>query len=396
MTSKLTEFSELRLSQARRIVHYCFIFNGFSIGIYIARIPDIRDYFTLTNAELGFILFTSSIGILFSMKPAGALSAKYGSARVVLHATWLYGLSTIIVGFLFSVTWFVIAMFFSSFLVAVHDISMNSHAAAIEKISKKSIMNSFHARFSMGGLTGAGLGGIFSQLNVSYLSQNILIACISVLSLPYLKKYLLPGGVDIHIKNNVKSKSERERPHIFWYLGLLGFGAAVCEGAAADWGSILLRDTWQTAPFISTIPFIAFSAAMVIGRLKGDQITDRFSREVVVRFGGYIAGFGLIFGLIIGEPIGITLGWIFLGIGMSVVIPTIFSAAGEIASNRFAGQIAPSQAVAIAGGISYAGFMIGPPLLGVISDYTSLRWSLLIPAAVAISMGLSARLVRSS
>jgi MFS family permease len=117
---------------------------------------------------------------------------------------------------------------------------------------------------------------------------------------------------------------------------------------------------------------------------------------VVVRFGGYIAGFGLIFGLIIGEPIGITLGWIFLGIGMSVVIPTIFSAAGEIASNRFAGQIEPSQAVAIAGGISYAGFMIGPPLLGVISDYTSLRWSLLIPAAVAISMGLSARLVRSS
>jgi MFS family permease len=396
VTNQLTEFTELRLGKARRIVHYCFIFNGFSIGIYIARIPDIRDYFSLSNAQLGLILFTSSIGILFSMKPAGALSARFGSARVVLHATWLYGLSTIFVGFLFSVTWFIVTMLFSSFLVAVHDISMNSHAAAIEKISKKSIMNSFHARFSMGGLFGAGLGGLFSQLDVSYLSQNILIAIISVCSLPFLIKYLLPAEVDIQTKIKTKEKSERERPHIFWYLGLLGFGASVCEGAAADWGSILLRDTWQTAPFISTIPFIAFSAAMVIGRLNGDRITDRFSRELVVKFGGYISGFGLTLGLIIGRPIGITLGWIFLGIGMSVVIPTIFSAAGEIANSRFVGHIAPSQAVAIAGGISYAGFMIGPPLLGLIADYTSLRWALLIPAAVAFAMGFSARLVRSN
>lgn len=365
------------------------------MGLFVSRLPDIRNYFGLTNAQLGLVTFIGSLGIFFAMKPAGHLAAKYGSSRVLVHATWLYGLSTILLGLLLSVPWLIGTLFLTGFLVAVHDIAMNSHATAVERISNKSLMNSFHARFSVGGLVGAAIGGTFSQLEITYLTQALMLAAVSICSVPILNKYLLPPEIDIHTEE-VAAKEDRERPHIFYWLGLLGFAASVCEGAAADWGAILLRDTWQVSPFVSTIPFIAFSAAMVIGRLSGDRITDKFSREAVVRVGGYIAGIGLAAGLIIGKPLGVTLGWIFLGIGVSVIIPSLFSAAGEIARTRFVGHIAPSQAVAIVGGVSYAGFLVGAPLLGFLSDYLTLRWSLLVPAAAAILMGIFAKLVRSN
>ena len=395
MTNLALDLSAKKVTQARWIIYFAFVYNGTSMGLFVSRLPDIRNYFGLTNAQLGLVTFIGSLGIFFAMKPAGHLAAKYGSSRVLVHATWLYGLSTILLGLLLSVPWLIGTLFLTGFLVAVHDIVMNSHATAVERISNKSLMNSFHARFSVGGLVGAAIGGTFSQLEVTYLNQALMLAAISIGSVPILNKYLLPPEIDIH-SEEVVAKEDRERPHIFYWLGLLGFAASVCEGAAADWGAILLRDTWQVSPFVSTIPFIAFSAAMVIGRLSGDRITDKFSREAVVRVGGYIAGIGLAAGLIIGKPLGVTLGWIFLGIGVSVIIPSLFSAAGEIARTRFVGHIAPSQAVAIVGGVSYAGFLVGAPLLGFLSDYLTLRWSLLVPAAAAILMGIFAKLVRSN
>ena len=395
MTNLALDLSAKKVTQARWIIYFAFVYNGTSMGLFVSRLPDIRNYFGLTNAQLGLVTFIGSLGIFFAMKPAGHLAAKYGSSRVLVHATWLYGLSTILLGLLLSVPWLIGTLFLTGFLVAVHDIAMNSHATAVERISNKSLMNSFHARFSVGGLVGAAIGGTFSQLEITYLTQALMLAAVSICSVPILNKYLLPPEIDIHTEE-VAAKEDRERPHIFYWLGLLGFAASVCEGAAADWGAILLRDTWQVSPFVSTIPFIAFSAAMVIGRLSGDRITDKFSREAVVRVGGYIAGIGLAAGLIIGKPLGVTLGWIFLGIGVSVIIPSLFSAAGEIARTRFVGHIAPSQAVAIVGGVSYAGFLVGAPLLGFLSDYLTLRWSLLVPAAAAILMGIFAKLVRSN
>ena len=395
MTNLALDLSAKKVTQARWIIYFAFVYNGTSMGLFVSRLPDIRNYFGLTNAQLGLVTFIGSLGIFFAMKPAGHLAAKYGSSRVLVHATWLYGLSTILLGLLLSVPWLIGTLFLTGFLVAVHDIAMNSHATAVERISNKSLMNSFHARFSVGGLVGAAIGGTFSQLEITYLTQALMLAAVSICSVPILNKHLLPPEIDIHTEE-VAAKEDRERPHIFYWLGLLGFAASVCEGAAADWGAILLRDTWQVSPFVSTIPFIAFSAAMVIGRLSGDRITDKFSREAVVRVGGYIAGIGLAAGLIIGKPLGVTLGWIFLGIGVSVIIPSLFSAAGEIARTRFVGHIAPSQAVAIVGGVSYAGFLVGAPLLGFLSDYLTLRWSLLVPAAAAILMGIFAKLVRSN
>jgi MFS family permease len=86
--------------------------------------------------------------------------------------------------------------------------------------------------------------------------------------------------------------------------------------------------------------------------------------------------------------------WFTIGVGMALVIPMVFSLAGEIARERFVGRIAPSQAVAMASGISYAGFMVGPPIMGFIAEVITLRWAMLVPAFLAILLAFGSRRIK--
>jgi MFS family permease len=219
----------------------------------------------------------------------------------------------------------------------------------------------------------------------------LIAASLYLVVLPWMSRAMLPPSADIH---EIVKEPGRERPWIFYALGILGLFSTIGEGAAADWGAVLLRDDWKATPFVASIPYIVFSALMVAGRLSGDRLTDRRSREWVVRTGGYTAGFGLLAGLAIGGPVGVTLGWAFLGAGVSVAIPSVFSAAAQIANHRFVGHVSPASAVAIVGTVSYAGFLGGPPTLGFLADAIGLRWAMLVPAVLALMIGVFARLVR--
>ncbi len=392
MTS--TEVAPSVLNRARWAVYVSFITNGFLWGAFVPRFPEVKSLFHLTNSQFGLALLVGSIGILLAMKPSGTIVGRYGSARTLQITTALFGASMIATGFLLSVPYFVVTLFIVGVLIATHDIAMNSQAALIERVSAKSLMNGFHARFSFGALLGAAFGATCAQLDVPILTEMIFVVTLAWLTIPFLRSALLDKSFEPQDEPREPGE-HRERPHIFWWLGILGFCASVCEGAASDWGAVLLRDTWHVAPFIAGLPYVMFSATMVIGRFSGDRVTDTFSREWVVRWGGFTAGSGLIVGLLIGGAVGVTVGWTLLGLGVSIAIPSIFSAAGEIASNRFVGHVSPAQAVAIVGGVSYAGFLIGPPLIGMLADVLSLRWAMLVPAILALIMGSVARIARA-
>lgn len=381
------------LDRARYALYCTFIVNGFTWGSYVPRIPDIKAHFGLTNSALGLTLLSAALGVLVALRLSGKWSARFGSAAVVVWAQAAMAALFVSVGTLASYAWFVGSLVALGFAATVQDVAMNTHGATVERMSQRSLMNGFHARYSLGGLAGAGYGALCAQLGVALLPQTAAAAVLYLAVLPWQRASMLPPHADRHVAD-IEPEGERERPWIFYALGLLGLCSTLGEGAAADWGAVLLRDTWGTTPFVASLPYIAFSALMVTGRLLGDRLTDRHSREWVVRTGGLTAGMGLVTGLAIGGPIGITLGWALLGAGVSVAIPSVFSAAAQIASHRFAGHVTPSAAVAIVGTVSYAGFLGGPPTLGFLADAVGLRWAMLVPAAMAVIMGLSARLVR--
>ena len=197
-----------------------------------------------------------------------------------------------------------------------------------------------------------------------------------------MKEFWLPASADIHERIKETASGKRKRPTLFIVLGLIGLAEQIGEGASGDWGGVLSKNTFHASPFISTLPYIFFSAAMVLGRFNGDRIAGKIGNQKTLVIGGSLAGIGLTAGILIGHSYGVIAAWTIVGLGVSVAIPILFSAVGSLATHKYPGVIAPSEGVAMVSGIAYFGFIVGPPLMGFVADQITLRWAMLIPAAL--------------
>ena len=384
MSKNISEDFMHSLRRAKLATIIAFIFNGFALGTLIARIPDIKKSLFLTNSQVGISLLLIAIGVFAALKPAGKLCAKFGSRPIIVIGTVAISVATVAIAFSNTLIELRVALFLLGYATATHDIAMNAHAVTLEKKSSKRMMGFFHANFSIGTLFGGLFGGLCSQFKISLLIQELSISVVYLIALVFIRNLYLPASADIHIEeeNFVKSKS----PGIFWILGLFGLCAAMGEGAAGDWGGVLARESFNASPFVSTLPYIVYSLMMVVGRLSCDRLATRFGSANAIRGGGFISGTGLAIGLIIGNTGGVIFGWFCIGLGLSIVMPLIFSAAGELAHGKYNGQVAPSVAVARVSGTAYFGFMVGPPLIGFISDHIELRWSMLLVVGLSYLM----------
>ena len=223
----------------------------------------------------------------------------------------------------------------------------------------------------------------------------MLLVCMAVaVNVTINNRRFLPASEDKHVyEEGVKQK--KKKPRLILIMGLLGLAGSIGEGSAGDWGGGLARETFNASHFVGTLPFIAYSFTMVLGRFFGDQLATRFGASRILKVGGVIGGVGLATGLFIGGSAGVIFGWFLFGIGLSTVIPLLFSAAGAMANKRFQGEISPAEAVARISGISYFGFIVCPPLMGFLADIVTLRWAMLVPALLAIIISASSRIFTS-
>lgn len=369
-------------------MRFAFLANGVALGSFIARIPDYKSTLQISDGRLGWALIFGSLGVVLSLALAGRAAARYGSRPVILISTVLVGLFIPGVGLLTNVWVFSLALFFWGFSLGFHDISLSSHGVGLEQRSSTKMLSTMHAMYSLGSIIGVGVGGVFAQVGVTSFRHLTLIGFLIVLTSIVIRNSLLPADFD---KSTVERKHRRKkRPAIIWVLGLLGVCAAIAEGTASDWGGVLARDTYDASPFVSSLPYALFSAIMVIGRLNGDRLSGRFGTRNILIIGGFIAGTGLATGMFIDNLFGVFFGWFCLGLGVSAVIPLLMSLAGEIASEKYEGTIAPSEAVAMVAGISYVAFLAAPPVIGFLSDAITLRLAVLVPAGLAILMAVGA------
>jgi MFS family permease len=386
--------SQLRqYSRARIAITTAFIVNGTTAGAFYARVPDFKRELGVTNSALGFALLCIAIGVLIGLGFSGRQSAKRGSAPVTHYATYALGLSLLLVGPVLNYATLCLAFVVFGACLSTQDVAMNSHAIVLEHEADKRYMSTFHAMFSVGALSGGVLGGFLAQQNKTIMWQCAFLTMLIFIANFSVRNMFLPADLD---KHPLEGKKKIKKPKLFLIVGLLGTCAAVGEGSAGDWGAILARDTFDATPFVSTLPYICFSAAMVIGRLFGDRAASKYGPMNLIVGGGLIAGIGLGGGLLVGGIGGVIFGWLAAGIGLSTVIPMLFSQAGEIAKTRFEGQLAPSEGVAMVSGIAYFGFLVGPPTLGFLGDAVGLRWAMLVPAVLALVMALGSRPVLGS
>jgi MFS family permease len=370
-----------------------FIINGATVGAFYARIPDFKKQLDVSNSALGFALLCVAIGVLIGLGFSGRQSALRGSAPVTHYATYALAISLLIVGPVVNFPTLCLSFVVFGACLSTQDVAMNSHAIVLEHEADKRYMSTFHAMFSLGALSGGILGGYLAQLEKTIMWQCAFISMLIFLANFAVRNMFLPAELD---KHSFEGKKKIKKPKIFLIVGLLGTCAAIGEGSAGDWGAILARDTFDATPFVSTLPYICFSAAMVIGRLFGDRAASKYGPMNLIVGGGLIAGIGLGGGLLVGGIGGVIFGWLAAGIGLSTVIPMLFSQAGEIAKTRFEGQFAPSEGVAMVSGIAYFGFLVGPPTLGFLGDAVGLRWAMLVPAVLALIMALGSKPVLGS
>jgi len=384
---------DLTLRRARIAVTITFITNGFTAGTFVARIPDFKRILEISNGTLGSSLLFVSIGVFLALRPAGKSAARHGSKPVVFWATLALAIACVLVGLLLSLQWFWISLFLLGYSIATQDVAMNAHAVLVEQRAGRRLMSAFHGMFSVGTLIGGILGGLFSQWEITPLNQSLVLMVIYIAAAFVVRPMYLPAEAD---KHDFSAGPRAKHPFIFWILGFFGLFAAISEGAAGDWGGVLARDAFGATPFISTLPYIVFCTAMIIGRFSGDYLAHRFGASLVIASGGIISGTGLTIGLIVGRIPAIMVSWFLLGIGLSVVIPLMFSAAGTLATKKYAGVIAPSEAVAKVSGVSYFGFVLGPPMIGFIADLIELRSTLFLIAAFSYLLIFASRFAKEA
>jgi len=382
--------AQSELTRARLATTLAFMMNGFSVGILVSQLPDYKFHLKISNGALGTALFLMAAGVLSALGPSGRWSAKHGSAKVTILGSLATIISLPLVGLSFNYISFCITLYFFGYAIAFQDVAMNTHAVTLEQRFKRRVMSTFHALYSVGALLGSACGGAMAQFHVKVIIQELLVALLFIVVLFFMKSRFLPASSD---QQEPRKHKRPKRPTIFWVMGLLGMSASIGEGSAGDWGGVLARTTFHSSPFIGTLPFICFSTTMVTGRFLGDRLAHRYGPGKLLFAGGLCAGIGLGTGLLIGGIGGEIFGWTFLGAGMCIVIPMIYSEAGTIAIHKFSRTIAPSEAVATVSGISYFGFVVGPPLMGYISEAITLRWAMLVPAALGLALAAGSRYV---
>ena len=381
------------ISRARLGVILSFLTHGFISSSFFARIPDYKARLELSNTVLGFCLLASSAGVLAALGPVGRLAAQRGSSPVLTKSSYLLVFIAPFVGLSFNAISFALILFLFGVAIAAQDVAMNTHGVTLEQKSGARFMGRFHAFWSVGALLGAITGGVFAQLEVNE-SIHALIVSAGVLALVITNnRRYLSGDEDKHVyEENVKKK---RTPRLIYIMGLLGLAGSIGEGSAADWGGVLARETFGASQFVGTLPYIAYSFTMVVGRFYGDQLATKFGARRILKVGGLLGGAGLAGGLIVGGTSGVIVGWFLFGLALSTVIPLLFSAAGSMANKRFQGTISPAEAVAKISGISYFGFIVGPPLMGFLADVLTLRWAMLVPATLAVIISASSRIFKS-
>ena len=381
------------ISRARLGVILSFLSHGFISSSFFARIPDYKARLELSNSVLGLCLLASSAGVLAALGPVGRLAAQRGSSAVLTKSSYLLVFVAPFVGISYNAISFAAILFLFGVAIAAQDVAMNTHGVTLEQKSGARYMGLFHAFWSVGALLGAITGGVFAQLAVSeFIHALIVSAAVLALVISNNRRYL-PGDEDKHIYE--ESVKRKKTPRLIYIMGLLGLAGSIGEGSAADWGGVLARETFGASQFVGTLPYIAYSFTMVVGRFYGDQLATKFGARRILKVGGLLGGAGLAGGLIVGGTTGVIVGWFLFGLALSTVIPLLFSAAGSMANKRFQGTISPAEAVAKISGISYFGFVVGPPLMGFLADVLTLRWAMLVPAVLAVIISASSRIFKS-
>jgi MFS family permease len=372
--------------------------NFFILGVVLstwgARLPAIKAALHLSNGRLGLALFAAPAGSVLTLALSGRITDRFGPLLVVRVAGLLVASSLVIIGLARNLAEFMAALAYAGAVGGLLDVSMNAAGSRLEAAYGRPILSSFHAGFSIAGLAGAGLGGLFAALSLGPLPNFVTAAAgLAVLSVAAGRRIVLPpaaapqtepSGSAAHSDRQARA---RQISVLIWVMGLLALCGQLGEGSANDWSAVYLHTTLGSPAGVAVLALAAFSITMAAGRVAGDRLAARFGPVRLVRVSGLIAGLGLAAGLLVRNPAAAIAGFALLGAGQAGIFPQIVSAAARLDpahAGRNIGRVCM---------VSYTGLLCGPVVIGAVAGGAGLRAALLIPAALSLVVAAFATVV---
>jgi fucose permease len=378
-----------------------FFFMGVVSMAWVARIPEIRDANGLNNGQLGLILIASTIGAIIGAQLTGRLVHSYGTKAVIRIAIIIMPIGLILMGFSTSPITLIFGLFIMGLGYSSMDIASNTQAVVIEKLLGRRVMSTFHALWSSGAFATTVLGGSIARF-VSPRDNLVGVGIVCFFLFIPAVRMLLNAELDEH--SGGEEETQAKIPLFgksvlpLWGMGIGLLGGLIAEGAASDWGAILLRDDMGFGVGVNASAFAVFSLAMITSRFLGDRALDHFGPRKTVLYGGYLGGIGLGAGTAIGVPLSdtqpilaliiVNIGFACAGIGIGPMFPAYILAASEVPG------IASSVAIARVGVIGLAGYFIGPSVTGALAQVLTLPVAMMYPVLMLLLAGYQSHVMK--
>lgn len=372
-----------RLEATKVAVGITFATNGLAYAGWLARAPAVRADLGLSSAGLGLLLLCISGAAIAAIPLAGPLVQRVGPARAVLLGSMsvVLGLLGMAGGTLVgSVPLAGAGLVLLGMGNSTWDVAMNVEAADVERRLGRTLMPRFHAGFSLGTVTGAGVSAAAAAAGVPVALQLFLTAVLTAIVMVLTVRRFLPHTAPATEERTAGRVRDAWREPRTLLIGVIMLGFGFTEGAANDWLAIGLVDGYRATETVGAIGFGCFVTAMTLGRLFGGPAIERWGRVAVLRGTAVSALLGL--GLVVsGLAVPVALaGALLWGAGASLGFPIGMSAAAD-------DPLRAAIRVSVAGSIGYGAFLAGPPLIGFLAErYGALSALLVVLAAIGLGM----------
>jgi MFS family permease len=399
VTGDTTGLGRLRLG-----VFIAYAFNGFALASWSVRIPSISAQLGLSTGEVGGFLLAGALGTLLTVTIAGHAVQRFGPRTTYLAATVAFVLAYLLLGLAANSLGFgalLVANVLHGGAFALTNVPQSILSAEAERRIGRTVIPQFHASYSIGAAAGAGLGGLAAGVGLSVLTQFVITTVLAVLVRGLVVRFMgrrpHPSKADraaarsallaAELPNGLTTPGRGRRFRFgrtsVWsepqtlFIGLIVFGAALSEGAANNWMSVAVVDSFAAPVWQGAGALTVFLVAQTLGRLVGGPLVDRFGRLTMLRLSGLVSVVGVLaFATLPGLPF-VFVGAALWGLGAALGVPISIAIA---AADRLRG---PSRVAAVTSLSSIAN-IAGPPVLGALGEILGIRLAIGVIAVVLV------------
>jgi MFS family permease len=374
------------LRRARVATSVIFAVHGAVAGTFAARVPWVADHVGTGVGGLGLALLMPGVGALLAMPVSGRLAHRFDLRKLVRVLIVLWCAALLLPSLPTNLPLLCVTLVLYGAAAGVADVAMNAHAVLVEERYERSVMSGFHGWWSVGGLAGSAVAALAARSGLGAPPHFALTAAGLIVIALLASAWLLSYQPD----------PSAEEPPAFalpsrevWAIGLIGLCAVFAEGASLDWSAVYVRDLLHHPAATGALTVSIFSTCMAAARFGGDWVVRRLGPVTTVRLSGACATAGVLI-VVLASPVALViLGFGLVGIGIAVVVPLVFAAAGRLPGNT-------GRNIAGVAGIAYGSGLIAPGVIGGIAHVWSLTVSFTLIVVLTALMGLGAPALRAS